>query len=114
VLSKNTLLNMATSMFFCSQCGELHGIENESCGRENFFEKVSRRCKISHKTIWLSSIPRKYLPRSYVGFPVPGDMTSVVKSDAFAYFKGSLDSSHILLCHNTRFTLFPTAAAGPT
>ncbi len=53
--------------------------------------------------------------RSYVGFPVPGDdLTSVVKSDSFSYFKRSLDSSQILLCHNTRFTLFPTAAVGPT
>jgi hypothetical protein len=43
-----------------------------------------------------------------------GDLTSVVKSDSFLYFKRSLDSSHILFCHNTRFTLFPTAAAGPT
>jgi hypothetical protein len=43
-----------------------------------------------------------------------GYLTSVAKRDSFLYFKRSLDSSHILLCHNTPFTLFPTAAAGPT
>jgi hypothetical protein len=107
---------MATSMFFCSQCGELKGIENESCGREKKIEKVWRKCEISHETIWLGRIPRKYLQRwSYVGFPgFRGLDECGKKATRFSYFKGSLDSSHILLCHNTRFTLFPTAAAGST
>jgi hypothetical protein len=110
---------MATSMFFCSQCSELKGIEKESCGREKKIEKVWRRCKISHKTIWLSSIPRKYLPRSYVGFPVPGDMTSVVKSDAFSYFKVPLTlltfffvTTRGLLCFQRRL-LAPRLSESP-
>jgi hypothetical protein len=78
---------MATSMFFCAQCGELKGIEKESCGREKKFEKVSRRCKISHKTIWLSRIPRNYLQRSYVGFPVPGGLDECGKKRLILVFQ---------------------------
>jgi hypothetical protein len=41
---------MATSVFFCSQCGELKGVEKESCGRgEKIWNSVTADAKFRTK-----------------------------------------------------------------